>query len=166
MDIHEIRQLCSRNIAIHFNSFGSSNNCENILWTTPSAADPRPFIAHCCGIPDSRHCCKRILAFWYPNLSSSHLWPFQDAGAHNKGRFVAHGCYLACLVPLLWRLGGPWDDLGAILGRSWGDCGTLEGTGKDPVRPRLGFYRFCIDLGTPFATNGFQQNRQNLFRGP
>ena len=45
--------------------------------------------------------------------------------------YGAHGCHLACLVPLLWRPGGPWDD-----------PGTLEGTRKDPVRSRLGFYRF------------------------
>ena len=51
----------------------------------------------------------------------------------------AHGCHLACLVPLLWRPGGPWDD-----------PGTLEGTRKDPVRSRLGFYRFFVDLGEPF----------------
>ena len=49
--------------------------------------------------------------------------------------YGAHGCHLACLVPLLWRPGGPWDD-----------PGTLEGTRKDPVRSRLGFYRFCNDL--------------------
>jgi hypothetical protein len=42
-------------------------------------------------------------------------------------------------VPLLWRPGGPWDD-----------PGTLEGTRKDPVRSRLGFYRFLGDLGDRF----------------
>ena len=36
------------------------------------------------------------------------------------------------------------------LGRSWDDPGTLEGTRKDPVRSRLGFYRFFVDLGNPF----------------
>ena len=36
------------------------------------------------------------------------------------------------------------------LGRSWDDPGTLEGTRKDPVRSRLGFYRFFVDLGDPF----------------
>ena len=53
--------------------------------------------------------------------------------------YGAHGCHLACLVPLLWRPGGPWDD-----------PGTLEGTRKDPVRSRLGFYRFLGDLGDRF----------------
>ena len=64
--------------------------------------------------------------------------------------YSAHGCPLACLVPLLWRPGGPWDDPGAILGRSWDDPGTLEGTRKGPVRFRLGFYRFFGDFGDPF----------------
>ena len=64
--------------------------------------------------------------------------------------FGAHGCHLACLVPLLWRPGGPWDDPGTIPGRSWDDPGTLEGTRKDPVRSRLGFYRFLVDLGDSF----------------
>ena len=64
--------------------------------------------------------------------------------------YSAHGCHLACLVPLLWRPGGPWDDPGAILGRSWDDPGTVGGTRKDPVRSRLGFYRFFVDLRTPF----------------
>ena len=39
---------------------------------------------------------------------------------------------------------------GTILGRSWDDPGTLEGTRKDPVRSRLGFYRFFVDLGERF----------------
>ena len=64
--------------------------------------------------------------------------------------YGAHGCHLACLVPLLWRPGGPWDDPEAILGRSWDDPGTVGGTRKDPVRSRLGFYRFFVDLGDPF----------------
>ena len=33
--------------------------------------------------------------------------------------YGAHGCHLACLAPVLWRPGGPWDDPGAILGRCW-----------------------------------------------
>ena len=53
--------------------------------------------------------------------------------------YGAHGCHLACLVPLLWRPGGPWDD-----------PGTLEGTRKDPGRSRLGFYWFFVDFGNPF----------------
>ena len=39
---------------------------------------------------------------------------------------------------------------GTILGRSWDDPGTLEGTRKGPVRSRLGFYRFFVDFGDPF----------------
>ena len=38
--------------------------------------------------------------------------------------YGAHECHLACLVPLLWRPGGPW-----------GDPGTLRSTRKDTVRP-------------------------------
>ena len=53
-------------------------------------------------------------------------------------------------MPLLWRPGGPWDDPGAILGRSWDDPGTLGGTRKDLARSRLVFYRFFGDLGDPF----------------
>ena len=41
--------------------------------------------------------------------------------------YGAHGCHLACLVPLLWRPGGPWDDPGTILGRSWDIGGHKEG---------------------------------------
>ena len=37
---------------------------------------------------------------------------------------------------------------GTILGRSWDDPGTLEGTRKDPGRSRLGFYWFFVDFGT------------------
>ena len=33
--------------------------------------------------------------------------------------YGAHGCHFVCLVPLLWRPGGPWDDLEKILGH-WG----------------------------------------------
>ena len=62
----------------------------------------------------------------------------------------AYGCHLACLVPLLWRPGGPWDDPGTILGRSWDDPGTLGGTRKGPVRSRLVFYQFFDDFGGPF----------------
>ena len=41
--------------------------------------------------------------------------------------YGAHGCHLACLVPLLWRPGGPWDDTGTVLGRSWDIGGHKEG---------------------------------------
>ena len=41
--------------------------------------------------------------------------------------YGALGCHLACLVPLLWRPGGPWDDPEAILGRSWDIGGHKEG---------------------------------------
>ena len=33
---------------------------------------------------------------------------------------------------------GVLEDPGTILGRSWDDLGTLEGTRKDPMRPFLG----------------------------
>ena len=41
--------------------------------------------------------------------------------------YSAHGCHLACLVPLLWRPGVPWDDPRTILGRSWDIGGHKEG---------------------------------------
>ena len=59
--------------------------------------------------------------------------------ATSSQNYIAYGSHLACLVPLLWRPGGPWDD-----------PGTLEGTRKDPVGSRLGFYRFFVDFGDPF----------------
>ena len=109
------------------------------LWRRP------PNIAHCSRIADSRHCCKRILAFRYTNLlfrmigsftlvSWGTLGFFWDTREHNKGHFEVQAwistdfwCYLACLEPLLWRPGGPWDDPGAILGRSWEIGGHKEG---------------------------------------
>ena len=45
---------------------------------------------------------------------------------------------------------GVLGDPGTILGRSWDDPGTLGSTRKDTVRFGLGFYRFLIDLGSPF----------------
>ena len=45
---------------------------------------------------------------------------------------------------------GVLGDPGTILERSWDDPGTLEDTVKDPVRSRLGFYQFFVDLGDPF----------------
>ena len=45
---------------------------------------------------------------------------------------------------------GVLEVAGTILGRSWDDPGTLEGTRKGLVRSRLGFYRFLDDLGDPF----------------
>ena len=41
--------------------------------------------------------------------------------------YGAHVCHLACLVPLLWCPGGPWDDPGTILGRSGDFGGHKEG---------------------------------------
>ena len=57
----------------------------------------------------------------------------------------------------LWCLWVSFGMLGAStlaswrsLGRSWDDPGTLEGTRKDPVRSRLGFYRFFVSFGNLF----------------
>ena len=72
-------------------------------------------IANCSRIADSCHLGKRILGF-----------------------FGTQACHLACLVPPLWRLGGPWDD-----------PGTLGGTRKDTLRSRLRFYWFSKNLGAP-----------------
>ena len=41
--------------------------------------------------------------------------------------YGAHGYHLACLLTLLWRPGGPWDDTGTVLGRSWDIGGHKEG---------------------------------------
>ena len=79
-----------------------------------------------------------------PWMSLGRSW---DIGEHNKGHFEVqariptilggcrdpiltvvevpwtkksgHGCHLACMAPLLWRLGTAWDDPRAILGH-WG----------------------------------------------
>ena len=128
---------------------------------TASAAGPRPLHSR---VADSRHCCKLILAF--VGTPTCHLCIFVFFGTLRnitKGtwgsrpgflpifaNFVAHGCYLACLMPLLWRPGAAWDDPETILGGSWDDPGTLEATRKDPVRYRLGFYQFVRDFGDPF----------------
>ena len=53
--------------------------------------------------------------------------------------YGAHGYHLACLLTLLWRPGGPWDD-----------PRTLEGTRKDPVGSRLDLFRFVAHFGDPF----------------
>ena len=55
--------------------------------------------------------------------------------------YGAHGCHLACLVPLLWRPGGPWDDPGTILGHWRAQGRTLWGPGLD-------FIDFLMILGT------------------
>ena len=111
-----------------------------ILWATPSAADPRPLHSRVqiLGIVASG-----FLAFF--GTPSCHLrifGLFATLGNIAKDTlrsrpeflliivdFVAHGCSLACLVLLLWRPRGAWDD-----------PGTKEGPRKDPVRSRLGFY--------------------------
>ena len=51
------------------------------------------------------------------------------------------------------------------LGRSWDDPGTLEGTRKDPVSSRLGFYRFFVDLGDRFLKvfGDFWTNKNDFF---
>ena len=55
--------------------------------------------------------------------------------------YGAHGCHLACLVPLLWRPGGPWDDPATILGQWRAQGRTLWGPGLD-------FIDFLMILGT------------------
>ena len=51
------------------------------------------------------------------------------------------------------------------LGRSWDDPGTVGGTRNDPVRSRLGFYRFFVDLGDPFwqSFGYFWSKKEDLF---
>ena len=78
-------------------------------------------------------------------------------------RWLLDAGFLAILQPVLrfmvpmgviwhaWCLYfGVLEVPGTILGRSWDDPGTLEGTRKGPVRSRLGFYRFVVDFGDPF----------------
>ena len=55
--------------------------------------------------------------------------------------YSAHGCHLACLVPLLWRPGRPWDDPEPILGHWKAQGRTLWGPGSD-------FIDFSLILGT------------------
>ena len=100
-----------------------------------------PTMAPCA---DSWHCCKQLLASLAAWLLASWgaLERSVDIRDHNTGHFEvhaqiflvfadlrtvfwkffkylgsknAHGCPLACWVPLLWCPGGP----GTILGRSW-----------------------------------------------
>ena len=73
------------------------------------------------------------------------------------GSWVLDSCYFCNQFSGLWYPWVPFGMLGAstlaswrTLGRFWDDPGTLEGTRKDPLRPRLGFYRFFNDLGDPF----------------
>ena len=111
-----------------------------------------PIIAHCFRIADSWHCCKRILSYLGRKLVIWHDWWLHFGvlgdpglilchwGAYQRTlwgpgldfyRFLvdfgAHGCHLACLLPLLYRPGGPWDDPGTILGRPWDIGGHKEG---------------------------------------
>ena len=81
------------------------------------------------------------------------------------GSSMPASCHFCNLFSGLWC---PWVSFGMLgastlvswgtRGRSWDDPGTLEGTRKDPVRSRLGFYRFFIDLGDYFWTK-----KQDLF---
>ena len=70
------------------------------------------------------------MAFWFGRFSLVAFCAEMCAGSLAPGCWIfgnfatsssvygAYGCHLACLVPLLWRPGGPWDDPGTILGRS------------------------------------------------
>ena len=86
--------------------------------------------------------------------------------------FIKFLCWNVCWLAGSWMLDSwhfcnqfsglwcPWVSFGMLgastlaswgtLGRSWDDPGTLEGTRKDPVGSRLGFYRFFDDFGDPF----------------
>ena len=54
---------------------------------------------------------------------------------------------------------------GTILGRSWDDPGTVGGTRKDPVRSRLGFYRFFVRFRGSILTEFwvFLEKKKDLF---
>ena len=136
-----------------------------ILWATPSAAGPRPLLI-ALGLQILGIAASGSWLFWYTNLLFRMIGSFTLVSWGTLGffgtlgsitmdtlspgldfyrflvDFVAHGCYLACLVPLLWRPGGPWDDPGTILGH-WRTQGrTLWGPGLD-------FTDFCWFRG-PF----------------
>ena len=55
--------------------------------------------------------------------------------------YGAHGCHLACLVPLFLRPGEPWDDSGTILGH-W------RALGRTLLGPGLDFIDFLLIWGT------------------
>ena len=92
-------------------------------------------------------------------------------------RWLLDAGFLAILQPVLrfmvpmgviwhaWCLYfGVLEVPGTILGRSWDDPGTLEGTRKDLVRPRLGFCRFFNDLKDQILESS-QILRPNLVEG-
>ena len=142
----------------------------SILWATPSAAGPRSVLA-ASGLQFLGIVGSGPWHSWYANLSFSMiggftlaclgtLGRFWDTWEHNKGHFEFQAWiftdFLWILVPMgvIWHAWclhfGVLGDSGTILGRSWDGLGTLEGTRKDLVRSRLGFYRFFVDLGDPF----------------
>ena len=104
----------------------------------PLPSAPRPLHSR---IADSRHCCKRILAFF--GTSTCHLrifGLFGTLGSITKdtlrsrlgfllisGGFCCPWLLFGGFVPLLWHPGGPWEDPGTILGRSWDIGGHKEG---------------------------------------
>ena len=137
---------------------------------TPSAAGPRPLLI-ALGLQILGIVARGPWHFWYAILSfgmiggfSLAFWVtlgrFWDTGEHNKGFFEVHACFFIIFLWILVPMGVIWHawclhfgvlgDSGTLLGRSWDDPGTLEDTRKDPVRSRLGFYRFFVDLGGLF----------------
>ena len=91
-------------------------------------------------------------------------------------RWLLDAGFLAILQPVLrfmvpmgviwhaWCLYfGVLEVPGTILGRSWDDPGTLEGTRKGPVRSRLGFYRFFGDFGTHSESFFVLLDKRNSF---
>ena len=99
-----------------------------------------PIIAHCFGIADSWHCCKRVLVFWDANLSFGMIggctlasWGtlgrFWHTGEHHKGHFDVQAWIFTDFWPISVPMGIIWHawclyftvlgDPGTILGRSW-----------------------------------------------
>ena len=141
-----------------------------ILWATLSAAGPRPLLL-ALGLQILGIVASGPWHSWHANLSFSMiggftlaylgtLGRFWDTGEHNKGHFKVQAWiftdFLWILVPMgvIWHAWclhfGVLGDSGTILGRSWDGPGTLEGTRKDLVGSRLGFYRFFVDIGDRF----------------
>ena len=101
------------------------------------------------------------MAFWFGRFSLVGLFYYTPLLKCVLARWLLDAGFLLILQPVLRfmvPMGVIWHAWclyfgvvpGTILGRSWDDPGTLEGTRKGPVRSRLGFYRFFGDFGDPF----------------
>ena len=122
----------------------------DILWATPSAAGPRPLHSR---IADSRHCCKRILAFFGTPTCHIRIFGFLwDTRDYNKGHFEVQAwisidfwCILLPMV-VIWLLGASTLASWGTLGRSWDDPGTILGHWRALGRTLRGPGPYFIDF--------------------